>query len=336
MPSGAKKRKAAKKRKEIHPNNNPNPSPVPTQGGGDVKQHDDRQSDFGEASSTASQDPSQQDLLTEGEEEKIDNGENVSNLPTVVGEKSEGDNAHGIAVEGIDVPVEREFKIEDEFNKKNGRFVYDETERKSYDGGSSGSSSSSSSSSDDESHGIKSSQAVVDHSLHVGNIEPVPTTTIGEASDGVVDSVPPVVSDKIALLSESVEVDTSSPANSSVAPSVVKPLFKENEEKKGSLEEQVGISETCKDAASQTEEATIPSVEKITSTFDPKACITEETDDRLSLSYNAPIVSLDNEADAEKDSGVTEPLLVPPPRPVETTSWKGCCGLFELFTGSGR
>lgn len=277
-------------------------------GGGEVKQQDDRQSDFGEASSTTSQDPSHQDLLTEGEEDKIDNGENVSNLPTVVGEKSEGDNEHGMVVEGIDAPVEREFKIEDEFNKKNGGFEHDETERKSYDGGSSGTSSSSSSSSDDESHGIKSSQAVVDHSLYVENIEPVLTATIEEASDVVVDSVPPVVSDKIALLSESVEVETGSPAKSSVAPSVVKPLFKENEEKKGYLEEQVGISKTCKDAASLTEEATITSVEKITGSFDPKACVTEETDDRLSLSYNSPIVSLENEADAEKDSGVTEVL----------------------------
>ncbi|KAH6826196.1 hypothetical protein C2S53_001633 [Perilla frutescens var. hirtella] len=375
MPSGAKKRKAAKKKKGTQPNsNNPNSSPAHSQRGGDVH------SDVGEASSTASQDhPSHHDLLTEGEEEKIENRENVSNPPPVEGVQIEGEDEHGIVEERIAVPVEREFKVEDEFNRKNGRFEHDETERKSYDGGSSGSSSSSSSS-DDESHdvkNIKNSQAVVDtapvsvkvdHSLHGENIEAVSTTTIGEASDAVVDSVPPVASDKVSLLNESVEVDTVSPANSSAAPYVAESVYKENGEKKGSVEEEVGvlesfkdaasqleeggvtesfkdaasqleevgISESFKDAVSQLEEATIPSVKNNAATSNPKTCLAEETDDRLSLSYNAPTPTYDNGADAEKDSGVTEPLLVPPPHPVQTTSWKGCCGLFELFAGSDR
>ncbi|PSS02965.1 Chitinase [Actinidia chinensis var. chinensis] len=42
-----------------------------------------------------------------------------------------------------------------------------------------------------------------------------------------------------------------------------------------------------------------------------------------------------------KDSAVTEcsdsqTLVVLAPRPVQTTSWTSCCGLFELFTGSSR
>lgn len=346
MPSGAKKRKAAKKKKGTQPNNNPNSSPAHSQGGGDVQHQDDRHSDVGYASSTASQDhPSHHDLLTEGEEEKTENRENVSNPPPVEGVKIEGDNEHGIVEERIAVPVEREFKIEDEFDKKNGRFEHDETERKSYDGGSSGSSSSSSSNSDDESHDIKNSQAVVDtapvsvkvdHSLHGENIEAISTTTIGEASDAVVDSVPPVVSDKVSLLNESVEVDTVYPANSSAAPYVAESVVTENGKKKDSVEKEVGVSESFKDAPSQLEEATIPSVENIAATSDPKKCLVEEADDGLSLSYNAPIATYDNGADAEKDSGVNEPLLVPPPRPVQTTSWKGCCGLFELFAGSDR
>ncbi|XP_057797668.1 uncharacterized protein LOC131013565 [Salvia miltiorrhiza] len=288
MPSGAKKRKAAKKRKGTQPNNNPNPSPAAsTQGGSDVKHQDDRQSDVGEASSTASQEhPSHHDLLTEGEEEKIETRENASNLPQVEGVKIEGDH---IVVEGKAV------KIEDEFS---GKFEHEETERKSYDGGSSGSSSSSSSnSSDDESHAVKSSRAV---------IHTVPATImIGEASEAVVDCVPPVVSDKVSLLSEGVEGDTSAPSK-----------FKEN--------------------GSVVEEATVPSVENVDAASDEKTCAVAETDERLSLSYNAPIATHDNGADLEKDSGVTKPLLVPPPRPVQTTSWKGCCGLFELFTGSDR
>ncbi|KAG6387105.1 hypothetical protein SASPL_152288 [Salvia splendens] len=294
MPSGAKKRKAAKKKQGAQPNsNNPNPSlAASTQ---DVKHEDDRQSDVGEASSTTSN-PSHHDLLTEGEEEKVQNRENA---PPVEGVKIEGNNA---------VPIEREFKTGEEFPEK---FEHEETERKSYDGGSSGSSRCSSrSSSDDESHGVKRSHAVIDT---------VPAISIGEASEAVVDCVPPVVSDKVLLLSESMKVNTSSPSGS-----------KESGEKKGSVEEQVGGSETFYDA-----EATTPFAEYVGVASDLKTSV-EETRERLSLSYNAPIATHDNGADLEKDSGVTESLLVPPPRPVQTTSWKGCCGLFELFTGSDR
>ncbi|KAL1567453.1 hypothetical protein AAHA92_02930 [Salvia divinorum] len=298
MPSGAKKRKAAKKKKGAQPNSN-NPKPSPAASTQDVKNEDDRQS---EASSAASN-PSHHDLLTEGEEEKVENRENA---PQVEGVKIE---AHDVVVEGNNaVPIEREFRTGEEFADK---FEHNENERKSYDGGSSGSSrSSSSSSSDDESHGVKSSCAVIDI---------VPTISIGEASEAVVDCVPPVVSDKVLLLSESMEVNTSSPS-----------VSKESGEKKGSIEAQVGGSETFYDG-----EATTPSVEYVEVASDLKT-LAEETHERLSLSYNAPIATHDNRADLEKDSGVTEPLLVPPPHPVQTTSWKCCCGLFELFTGSDR
>ncbi|KAL1562606.1 hypothetical protein AAHA92_05170 [Salvia divinorum] len=240
MPSGAKKRKAAK-RKGTHPNTNDS-NPSPSASTHDVKHQDGRQSGVGEASSTTSQDnPSHHDLSTEGEEEKIENSQNASQVEGV----------SGIVVEGnSDVPVEREFKNGNEFG---GKFVHDETERKSYDGGPSGSSSSS----DDESHGDKNSLAAVDT---------VSTVAIVEASEAAVDCVPPVVSDKASDLKT----------------------------------------------------------------------LAEETDERLSLSYNAPIATHDKGADLVKDSGVTEPLLVPPPRPMKTTSWKGCCGLFELFTDSDR
>ncbi|XP_042064527.1 uncharacterized protein LOC121808202 isoform X2 [Salvia splendens] len=217
MPSGAKKRKAAK-RKGTQPNtNNSNPSPAA--------------STHGAASSTTSQD--------------MEKG-------------------------NIAVPVERELKNGSELA---GKFDHNETERKSYDGGSSGSSGSSSCS-DDESHGEK--------------IDTVPTVTIVEASEAVL------------------EMNTSSQF-----------VSKDNGEKKVSAE------------------VTTPSVEHVEVASDLKTSA-EETDERFSLSYNAPIATHDNGVDLVKDSGVTEPLLVPPPCPVKTTSWKGCCGLFELFTSSYR
>lgn len=313
--------------------------------GGDYA--DDKGSDVGEVSSPASQDHhSQHSLLTEGEEEEIEKREKDLNLPSVEGTKSDA--------------VERELKIEDGSSEKNGRFEHDETSRKSYDGGSSGSSGSSSgSSSDDESRDIKSSQEVVHvtpivDSVKVADtfsgehIEAIDSTHIEGASSSIMENVTPVVSEKI---SEKSELDMSSPVDNSAGPSIVESVFNPNGEKKQSSEEQLGVSEASNDAVN------IPSVENIA----------RENNGQLNLSCNAPAAAADNGRDAEKGSGVTEvqsrfiltclfttifdcinfivylflnhflqPLLVPAPHAEQTTSWKSCCGLFELFNGSGR
>ncbi|KAK6133563.1 hypothetical protein DH2020_032692 [Rehmannia glutinosa] len=214
-----------------------------------------------EVSSPASQDHhSSQSNLTEEEEEEIDEGDNVSNHPSVEGVKIVDKPPNTVTEENF-VPVEREFKIDDESDRKNdGGFEHDETASKSYDGGSSGDSSSSNNSSDDESHEIKSSQAVV-------------------------ENIPAVISEKKSLLGEKSELDMSFPANNnSVAPTIVESELKENGEKMPSSgEDKVGISDTTE-------------------------CIAQETDDRSSLSYNPPIASVNNGADQEKDSGISEVL----------------------------
>ncbi|KAL8507240.1 hypothetical protein ACS0TY_017962 [Phlomoides rotata] len=327
MPSGAKKRKAAKKKKGNQPSNHPSPSSSASthaHGGDDAKHQEDKDS---EVSSPASQDHhSQHNLLTEGEEEEIDKREKDLNLPSVEGTKIEAGDERNIVVEGA----------EEESSEKNGRFEHDETSRKSYDGGSSGSSgSSSSSSSDDESHGTKSNQAVVHitpivDSVKVADtfsgehVEAIDSTHVEGPSSSIIENVTPVVSEKIP---EKAKLDMSSPANNSAVPPIVESVFSANGEKKqSSVEEQVGVSEASNDAASHEKEAIIPSVENIA----------QENNDQLNLSYNEPAAAADNGRDAEKDSGVTEPLLVPAPHAEQTTSWKSCCGLFELFSGSGR
>ncbi|KAI3466785.1 hypothetical protein Pfo_023448 [Paulownia fortunei] len=233
MPSGSKKRKAAKKKKENQSNNHPNPSSASTNahGGDDVKNQDDKESDVGEVSSPASQvHHSHQNILTEGEEEEIEEGDNISNPPSVEGVNIEVADEPNIVVEETVVPVERKYKIEDESDKKDGRFEHDDTARKSYNGGSSGSSSNSSSSSDDESHSIKSGQAVDDiapvvdsvkvaDSVSGGQAEAIHSTTIEEAGDAVVENFPAAISVDFSLLGEKAEVDMSSPAINSAAPS---------------------------------------------------------------------------------------------------------------------
>lgn len=248
-------------------------------GGDDVKHHDDKEIDVGEVSSPSA------------EVEVVDDPNKV--------------------VDERIIPVEREFKIEDESDKKDG----------DSSGSSSSSSSSSSSNSDDESHGIDNSQAAPDvgsivdsvkvtDSLSGGQGEVIHSTTIEEAH-AVEENIVDIVSVNVQSLTEEPEVSLSSPANDSVPPPVAESIFNENEEKKlSSFEAKVGISEALHDAVSQREEAVITPVENITATPDPKECIAQETDDRLNLSYNAPIAIADLGADLERDSGVTEVILV--------------------------
>ncbi|KAL7142549.1 hypothetical protein ABFS83_08G130800 [Erythranthe nasuta] len=213
------------------------------------------------------------------------------------------------------------------------------------DGGSSeslSSSSSSSSGSDDESHGVKGSEDVADNSpvdsVQVTDEEIIYSTAIEDSCD----SVEEIISVNVESVEEKeVVVSTDSPAVDYAPPQIVESVLnEENEEKQQgscSVGGEVGFLEASVDAiiASVEGEArileasndavkpVITPVETIISIPETKECVVaQETEN--------------NGSSIEISSGVTEPLLARAPRPVETTSWKSCCGLFDLFSGSGR
>ncbi|XP_041989718.1 uncharacterized protein LOC121741089 [Salvia splendens] len=272
MPSGAKKRKAAKKKKE-----NPNPS--------------HNHSDSAPAHSHGDDDVKHEKLLAEAE-------------------------AGGASsTEGSRVGVEKDIKIEDESGVNDSIIDHNGENRKPYDGGSSGSCGSSSSSSDDENSGIKKGEAE--------------SSIASEVSVGVDDSlsgkpVESVCDSTVESIAAAIESDVLSQADISVAPLVVECTLEGNEGKKlGSVEERICTS---------VEEADVVGSAEITpKTLDPKECVTQENDDRSTL----PRVALDNGAQCVKDSNVTQPVVAPSPYPVQKTTWKSCCGLFEMFSGSG-
>ncbi|XP_041992639.1 uncharacterized protein LOC121743405 [Salvia splendens] len=254
MPSGAKKRKAAKKKKENPnpPHNHSDSAPAHTHGDdADVKH---------------------EKLLAEAE-------------------------AGGASsVEGSRVGVEKDTKIEDESGVNDSIIDHNGENRKPYGGGSSGSCGSSSSSSDDENCGIKKGEAE--------------SSFASEVSVGVDDS----------LSGKPVESICDSTVESiSVAPLVVECTLEGNEGKKlGSVEERICTS---------VEEADVGSAEITPKTLDPREFVTQENDDRSTL----PRVALDNGAQHVKDSNVAQPVVAPSPYPVQKTTWKSCCGLFEMF-----
>ncbi|KAM3239394.1 putative protein DDB [Capsicum annuum] len=72
-------------------------------------------------------------------------------------------------------------------------------------------------------------------------------------------------------------------------------------------------------------------------TSNAKPFVAVKDNDKLELSYNAPAVDAGVHADDMKSSPPdhqTPVALVP--RPAQTTSWKSCCGLFEVFAGSNK
>ncbi|KAG8385351.1 hypothetical protein BUALT_Bualt03G0034100 [Buddleja alternifolia] len=211
-------------------------------------------------------------------------------------------------VEDNVVRVEREFEIEKKSDNKDG-------------GSPRSSSGSSSSNSDDESQGIKNTKgleeiaSVLDSLKGTDSLSETPAEAthhepIKEAGESVVKNIPASDSDKISSLVEKVEVDISSPADSSMAP-LVESVIKENgKEKTSSVKDKVGTSVSLVDAASEREEETIVrSVEKNDTISDPKECAIQENDDKLTVSFNAPTTTTDDDgAERERVSGVTEVL----------------------------
>lgn len=67
----------------------------------------------------------------------------------------------------------------------------------------------------------------------------------------------------------------------------------------------------------------------------------KENENKLSQFSNAPSIETRNGTERIKDSEFPEcsenqPLVASVPRTVEKASWKSCCGLFEVLTGSNR
>ncbi|XP_051133764.1 uncharacterized protein LOC127253293 [Andrographis paniculata] len=387
MPSGSKKRKAAKKKKENRPGNHQDPSSLASgqsHGTDDVKHQDDKHSDVGEVDSpaAASQDlHGHSNVLAEGVQEVIHDEKITSDNKPEEGVKTE-------AVEEANVvSAEREVRIEDDYNKKDDRFEHEETTKRSYDGGSSrssrsSSSSSSSSSSDDESSSIKSSQAAKDIPplLDSATVPNSLSESKTKTDDGVaIEDAGDSIANNVSVVLDRVEMNISSLENSPL--SQVKSVIEETEEKKMSSFEDTSVALTLDPKEEETIQSTeqvatisdptvyVPQpTEKVATVSDPTVCestekaatisdptvcestdekvatisdqtvcvLSQSTEDQLMVSYNVPVAAGKNEAEHVSNSGVTEPVVHTAPRPVQTTSWKSCCGLFELFTGSGR
>ncbi|KAH0685191.1 hypothetical protein KY289_018729 [Solanum tuberosum] len=72
-------------------------------------------------------------------------------------------------------------------------------------------------------------------------------------------------------------------------------------------------------------------------TSNAKSSKAVKDDDKLEIPYDVPAVDAGVRAkDMEGSPHEHQPLVDLDPRPVQTTSWKSCCGLFEVFAGSNK
>lgn len=305
MPSGPKRRKAAKK-KQVKESNNSNSSSTTHSHHGE--------SDGGELSSPASQDQHNHQVpFTEGEVEK-----NESNLYQNESITIESTEKAGKEEEG-NTEIDKGSKLSKSHNS---------------------SSSSISSSVDDESHvfekklvELESTPVVESESVHF--IESFPEKIAHEVKNSGAETSS--VLDPIKPADSLLEAESHVNDGTQIEKLVPKSLFSEQmlvvngsaSKDNCSVSSEVGESVVVENGAPE-----LPSPEENASL--------EARDDDVAVSTH-PIDSVSgvNGADCVNEPETLQysdkqPLVASAPRAVQTTSWKGCCGILELFSSSNR
>ncbi|KAL8460802.1 hypothetical protein ACS0TY_032347 [Phlomoides rotata] len=349
MPSGAKKRKAAKKKKENQYNNPSHPN------AGD----EDRESDVGENRSPKSQ--GERDEIAEGSRVKSDekhvevgesedegssqsgsnsDDENQSSNPSHPNEDEDRESDVGENMspksqgEGDEIAEGSRVKS-DEKHVEVGESEDDESDQKhEHDGGS----SQSGSNSDDENQGgvinTKAESSIdstkVDDSVSIEATcnSPMDDSVMGEKITVLIEQVEVDNEQSLSdtVLIEQVEVDNEQ-SLSDISVDVVQSAIKENGEKKFGTSVEDKISSSLE----RTIDLSDSNPANNTKSEDPGECVKQEFDDTTALQHYA--LRPNDGAQHVKDSLVIQP--VPPSLyPGEKMSWKSCCGLFEVFTRS--
>ncbi|KAI8569001.1 hypothetical protein RHMOL_Rhmol02G0245100 [Rhododendron molle] len=355
MPSGPKKRKNANKKKGNRANSN---SAIDSHGDDDLNMQDDRES--GEVSPHTSEDHhNHQNPSTEGkEEEEIEQREDNATVRSIVPEsvpmleidsKEESTQKMVMDVSNI-IQIDWDLKPDDDSDNENAGIDYVESVKESRGVSGSSNSSGSNKSSDEKSHYVEKN-GVVKESGEPKVDDPKPTARddfleLNQAGDGfpvindldvkvpkgdacdprTVNSVKPVdlpglpqvkdgasITEAYNSVAGTVPVDQREhvseerlnvdelPAENAMSSNQFQSGLKENGQNEGS-----GISPVVMDMGSQLNE------EKVDSTA-------EHTKDSVM-----------------SECSDSQPLVASAPRPVQTTSWMSCCGLFEVFTGGSN
>lgn len=266
--------------------------------------------------------------------------------------------------------VERELKIEGEFDGQKINVEYVEHMIESNREGLQRSSSSSSSSSSVEKYAVgDKNNILVDNAPAVELVKESDCLYDTQVTDSIEGTTSASDLDKAAISEDVVQVTTSASDADNVTGSTVKPVVKEKgaeklyvvDEKDTALDtvtenweenldvvvDKATVSEVLvetrlekrDEAASAVScEVSAVSTGNAVPNTDIKASLNIENEDKVEPPHNGDVgVCADNVKEFPANEFHDHQLKVAlPSRPVQTTSWKGCCGLFELFAGSNR
>ncbi|XVF87232.1 hypothetical protein PTKIN_Ptkin18bG0102200 [Pterospermum kingtungense] len=318
MPSGAKKRKAAKKKKEQQAaNNNGSSTNNNPHGNDDPRSQDERDSDGGEVGSPASSQDGHNHQHPFGQ-----GGEEGKRAPSLVQSHVTEENSVGEATgdgesteksgsdDVISVKIEKELGPKEDLESTLVHVQLVEHDKSS-------SSSSSSGSSDDESQAFekKSKEA---------------------ASYTNEDKSATVMSEEVLKVAESEalgDADSNSAVETAAVDILVKTVTQEvNPATK--ISENKSVTDVVESELNESEEKLLPS-------SNGTMVELEGNEGKLSPSSGAPIAESSNVAEKPQNSGPhdypeKQPLVPSTPPVVRRTSFLSCCGLFDVFTGSGR
>ncbi|XP_021293856.1 uncharacterized protein DDB_G0271670-like [Herrania umbratica] len=330
MPSGAKKRKAAKKKKEQAANNINSSTNNSPHGNDDPKSQDERDSDGGDVGSSASQDDqNHQNAFSQGEEEGRSAPSSVQSYVTEDKSVEEATrDAESTEKLGLDdvVAVKNDKELEPE-DMESTRVIIQHIE---HDKSSSSSSRSSSSSSDDESEASEKKSKEEAFNF-------VPEAT----SYNIEDKSATIMSEKVAKVAENEtlgDVDGNSAVETAAVDNLVKPVLSMPEEVDHAVEFSIKksvVSDVVESGLKESEEKLLPS----SNGFSRDEL--EGNEGKIFPLSSTSTAESSNVAEKVRDSGTPDysekqPLVASTPPVVQKTSVLSCCGLFDVFTGSGR
>ncbi|WOG85029.1 hypothetical protein DCAR_0104215 [Daucus carota subsp. sativus] len=360
MPSGAKKRKIAKKKKSLQASSsNPNSS-VQSQGSDDVQHYDDKGSDTG---SPASQEHCDSEHpLAEGDHKDVEKRAGGSSDQLAVSEQSSqevgvgsGDN---VATEENIIQIDWELKSEEDYGSRDGSIESKEVHTGGSLSGSSGSSDDSSHSCSDDDSRVENKREVVEAGHAVDALweaaNQVGTTISAEEhSDAVREPACVKIPNKSSMIKEVVQIDKSpigdypaKPVDNLLEVQEVGFILegRENADKNiPSSNNSTGISPVLMDLVLRKDDdkEVIRTEEKPAVPANVSNFVVEGKDAKLRVSVDAPTVHASKDAGHIKASDSPEcseskALVASAPQTMQKTSLKSCCGIFELFTSSDK
>ncbi|XP_065877794.1 nucleolar protein NET1-like [Euphorbia lathyris] len=366
MPSGAKKRKQAKKKKEqlahTNGNNSSSISDTHSQGNDDPKSQDERDSDGGELGSPASQDHQNQhrSFNEENEEsEKSVQSSFVAEDNPIVRVEGDVEESENTRVEST-VEIQREVKLENNTESIDVGVEHVEFSEASHNGDDK---SSSSSSSDDESQAF-------DENVEEVKEDPTIEKPLEANGNSVTEASPAMdwVTHVVPMSEVAKHVTQGANSENAEVLDVVESGFKVSEDNLLSKSDVVAplVPEENEEKVipilyQNAEASTIVSASDVNGNEDslPKSSISQTSyEENIKDSEASGGTAIKNEvetlpssvahtSDVNKDINKakdfeasenieTQPLVPPAPRIAQRTSFFSCCGLLDAFTGSNR